>query len=84
MRKPNSKTVKTTLRLVVGACASWTAQDVIKQNVTAKSKAHKAQIIIGSSAIGAIVSESAGQYTDALVDELSAAFKAQKPSDSTV
>ena len=83
MRKPSRKTVKNALNLLVGTCAGWTAQDVIKNNVAPMNKAHKAQIIIGSAAIGAVVHEAAGKYTDRMVDELADAFKAQKPSNST-
>jgi hypothetical protein len=80
MRKPSRKTVKSALNLLVGTCAGWTAQDVIKNNVNPETKAHKAQVLIGSAAIGAVVHETTGKYTDRLVDELADAFKAQKPS----
>lgn len=79
MNKPSRNTVKRTLNLLVGTCAGWTAQDVIKTTVAPTNKAHKAQIVIGAAAIGAVVHEATGQYTDRLVDELADAFKAQKP-----
>jgi hypothetical protein len=61
---------KTATKLVVGTSVSFIAKQVIQNNVTPETTVQRAETIVGSLVLGAMIAQAAEKYTDAQIDQL--------------
>ena len=77
------KFAKWLVRNIVSISAGYVVAEALKNNVETDSKRDKAQVYIGASAIGYLVSDAVADHTDKFVDDLFDAFNTITSKDTS-
>ena len=77
------ETVRKVSKAVIGASVWWTIGNMIDNNVTPETRRQKLEVMIGSAAIGWVVTEQASLYIDRKFDSVVAKWnKATKKTET--
>ena len=72
------ETVKNITRAVIGASVWWVVSNIIDNNVSPENRRQKAEVWIGSAAIGWVVAEQTDLYVDRKIDKMFEALEKKK------
>ena len=72
--------VKKTAKFIVGWSSAFVVGNALSNNVRPKNSLQKAEVVIGSIAIGAVASDATEAWTDKMVDKLYVLFNTPDPN----
>ena len=61
--------VKKVAKFIVGWSSAFTVGNALRNNVNPKNTVQEVELVVGSIAVGAVVSEAAEEWTDRMVDK---------------
>lgn len=75
------KLIKATINFAVTASTSKIIKEIIQNNTDPVTLADKAQVLVGSVALGGLIADATSKYTDEQVNEIVAKWNEHKNKD---